>query len=80
MSPVHDGYNKDGLISITHRRVMLELALESSNWLQLSTWESEQKEWTRTYHVLRHHRVIHQFSFGDDAESDWIDFDYLLLK
>lgn len=58
LSPVHDGYNKDGLISITHRRVMLELALESSNWLQLSTWESEQKEWTRTYHVLRHHREM----------------------
>ncbi len=57
MSPVHDTYPKDSLISIVHRRTMLKLSLESSDWLQLSNWESEQKEWSTTYDVLQYHHV-----------------------
>lgn len=57
VSPVHDCYPKDTLISIKHRAAMLKLTLESSDWLHLSTWESEQKSWTATYEVLQHHQV-----------------------
>ncbi|XKL66412.1 hypothetical protein PGB90_009832 [Kerria lacca] len=55
-SPVHDKYPKDTLTSITHRVAMLKLALETSDWLQVSTWESEQTSWIPTYNVLNHHQ------------------------
>lgn len=57
-SPVHDKYPKDTLTSITHRVAMLKLALETSDWLQVSTWESEQTSWIPTYNVLNHHQVL----------------------
>lgn len=62
ISPVHDSYPKDTLISIKHRVLMLKLTLESSDWLHLSTWESEQKSWTETFEVLQHHQVYNPFS------------------
>lgn len=58
VSPVHDSYPKDTLISIKHRVTMLKLALESSDWIKLSTWESEQSGWTETFNVLQYHQVI----------------------
>lgn len=57
VTPVHDSYAKEGLISIAHRSRMLSLALESSDWLEVSLWESQQASWTPTLEVLQHHKV-----------------------
>lgn len=58
VSPVHDSYPKDTLISAKHRGAMLKMALESSDWIKLSTWESEQCGWTETFKVLQYHQVF----------------------
>ncbi|XP_029657699.1 nicotinamide/nicotinic acid mononucleotide adenylyltransferase 1-like [Octopus sinensis] len=55
MSPVSDFYSKKGLEKATHRCEMVQLALESMDWVRLDTWESEQDKWTETLHVLEHH-------------------------
>ncbi|XP_077495541.1 nicotinamide mononucleotide adenylyltransferase isoform X3 [Amblyomma americanum] len=56
MSPVSDGYGKLGLAPANHRCRMLSLALASSSWVRLDTWECEQDSWTQTRRVLDHHR------------------------
>ncbi|XP_065214177.1 nicotinamide/nicotinic acid mononucleotide adenylyltransferase 3-like isoform X2 [Planococcus citri] len=56
ISPVHDKYGKTDLISINHRINMIKNAIKSSDWIHLSTWESEQSDWTPTYQVLKHHQ------------------------
>ncbi|KAK9718446.1 Cytidylyltransferase-like [Popillia japonica] len=56
VSPVHDGYGKEGLLSATHRISMLKLALQDSDWIKLSDWESCQENHTRTAVVLKYHQ------------------------
>lgn len=56
VSPVCDRYAKLGLAPANHRCEMLSLALASSSWVKLDTWECEQESWTRTRRVLDHHR------------------------
>nr|XP_025965523.1 nicotinamide/nicotinic acid mononucleotide adenylyltransferase 3 isoform X1 [Dromaius novaehollandiae] len=55
MSPVNDNYGKKGLVSAKHRIAMVKLALETSDWIRVDSWESEQETWTETVKVLRHH-------------------------
>ncbi|XP_067133611.1 nicotinamide/nicotinic acid mononucleotide adenylyltransferase 1-like [Centruroides vittatus] len=55
ISPVNDGYNKTGLIEAKHRCAMVDLALQSSDWIILDTWESKKESWTETVKVLDHH-------------------------
>ncbi|NXK96093.1 NMNA3 adenylyltransferase, partial [Formicarius rufipectus] len=55
MSPVSDNYGKKGLVSAGHRIAMAKLALETSDWIRVDPWESEQETWTETVKVLRHH-------------------------
>ncbi|NXR35476.1 NMNA3 adenylyltransferase, partial [Zosterops hypoxanthus] len=55
MSPVSDKYGKKGLVSARHRVAMARLALETSDWIRVDPWESEQNTWTETVKVLRHH-------------------------
>ncbi|NXG47191.1 NMNA3 adenylyltransferase, partial [Psilopogon haemacephalus] len=55
MSPVNDDYGKKGLVSARHRIAMAKLALETSDWIRVDPWESEQETWTETVKVLRHH-------------------------
>nr|XP_009672387.1 PREDICTED: nicotinamide mononucleotide adenylyltransferase 3 isoform X1 [Struthio camelus australis] len=55
MSPVNDDYRKKGLVSAKHRIAMAKLALETSDWIRVDPWESEQETWTETVKVLRHH-------------------------
>eukprot|EP00475_Leptophrys_vorax_P025101 TRINITY_DN3500_c0_g1_i3.p1 TRINITY_DN3500_c0_g1~~TRINITY_DN3500_c0_g1_i3.p1 ORF type:complete len:246 (-),score=73.56 TRINITY_DN3500_c0_g1_i3:290-1027(-) len=54
VSPVHDGYKKDGLATSTHRVNMCKLAVEDSNWIDVSSWEVAQDSWTQTVFVLEH--------------------------
>lgn len=57
ISPVHDKYNKDGLIAAKHRCAMVKLSLQTSNWIRLSDWEcNHQNQWTRTRVSLQHHQ------------------------
>ncbi|XP_055636860.1 nicotinamide/nicotinic acid mononucleotide adenylyltransferase 3 isoform X2 [Toxorhynchites rutilus septentrionalis] len=56
VSPVHDSYGKKGLISATHRCNMLKIALQTSDWIRLSEWETQQEEWTRTRLSLQYHQ------------------------
>ncbi|XP_025928876.1 nicotinamide/nicotinic acid mononucleotide adenylyltransferase 3 [Apteryx rowi] len=55
MSPVSDDYRKKGLVSAKHRIAMAKLALETSDWIRVDSWESEQETWTETVKVLGHH-------------------------
>ncbi|XP_069720717.1 nicotinamide/nicotinic acid mononucleotide adenylyltransferase 3 [Phaenicophaeus curvirostris] len=55
MSPVNDAYGKKGLVLARHRVAMAKLALETSDWIRVDPWESEQETWTETVKVLRHH-------------------------
>ncbi|EOA94967.1 Nicotinamide mononucleotide adenylyltransferase 3, partial [Anas platyrhynchos] len=55
MSPVNDDYRKKGLVPARHRVAMAKLALETSDWIRVDPWESEQETWTETVTVLRHH-------------------------
>uniref|UniRef100_A0ACB8EED1 Nicotinamide/nicotinic acid mononucleotide adenylyltransferase 1 n=1 Tax=Sphaerodactylus townsendi TaxID=933632 RepID=A0ACB8EED1_9SAUR len=52
ISPVGDAYKKKGLISSSHRMTMAKLATESSDWVEVSNWESSQNEWQETVKVL----------------------------
>ncbi|XP_054258955.1 nicotinamide/nicotinic acid mononucleotide adenylyltransferase 1-like [Macrosteles quadrilineatus] len=56
MSPVHDKYGKKDLAYSSDRCEMVRLALNTSNWIKLSEWESRQDHWTRTRLVLQHHQ------------------------
>lgn len=54
MSPVHDGYEKAGLISFSNRIQMCNLAVLDSDWIATDSWEGLQPDYTRTLFVLQH--------------------------
>ncbi|XP_057341049.1 nicotinamide/nicotinic acid mononucleotide adenylyltransferase 3 isoform X1 [Microplitis mediator] len=58
MSPVHDSYGKKDLVVAEHRCEMLRLALKSSDWIRVSTWETRENCWTRTRASLKHHQNL----------------------
>uniref|UniRef100_A0A8P4G151 Nicotinamide nucleotide adenylyltransferase 3 n=1 Tax=Dicentrarchus labrax TaxID=13489 RepID=A0A8P4G151_DICLA len=53
VSPVSDGYGKQGLVLAKHRIAMAKLALQSSNWVTVDEWESKQPDWTETVVTMR---------------------------
>ncbi|ELK33205.1 PREDICTED: nicotinamide/nicotinic acid mononucleotide adenylyltransferase 3 isoform X1 [Myotis davidii] len=55
ISPVSDNYKKKDLAAAHHRVAMVRLALQTSDWIRVDPWESEQAQWTETVKVLRHH-------------------------
>uniref|UniRef100_A0A3Q3A6W3 Nicotinamide-nucleotide adenylyltransferase n=3 Tax=Kryptolebias marmoratus TaxID=37003 RepID=A0A3Q3A6W3_KRYMA len=55
VSPVSDGYGKQGLVLAKHRIAMAKLALRSSNWVTVDEWESQQPDWTETVVTMRYH-------------------------
>ncbi|XP_055978027.1 nicotinamide/nicotinic acid mononucleotide adenylyltransferase 3 [Sorex fumeus] len=55
ISPVSDLYGKKDLVAAHHRVAMVQLALQTSDWIGVDPWESEQAQWTETVKVLRHH-------------------------
>lgn len=58
ISPVHDAYAKKELANATHRCAMLRLALQNSEWIRLSTWETRQNGWTKTRLSLQYHQNL----------------------
>ncbi|XP_069893415.1 nicotinamide/nicotinic acid mononucleotide adenylyltransferase 1 [Dipodomys merriami] len=69
ISPVGDAYKKKGLIPAHHRIIMAELATKNSNWVEVDTWESLQKEWVETAKVLRHHQEKLETSNCDHQQN-----------
>ncbi|XP_053339049.1 nicotinamide/nicotinic acid mononucleotide adenylyltransferase 1 [Clarias gariepinus] len=57
ISPVGDAYKKKGLIEACHRVEMARLATETSSWISVDDWESQQPEWVETAKVMRHHHA-----------------------
>ncbi|XP_006900409.1 PREDICTED: nicotinamide mononucleotide adenylyltransferase 3 [Elephantulus edwardii] len=55
VSPVNDNYKKKDLAAARHRVAMARLALQTSDWIRVDPWESEQTQWMETVKVLRHH-------------------------
>lgn len=55
VSPVSDGYGKQGLVPAKHRIAMAKLALQSSKWVTVDEWESQQTDWTETVITMRYH-------------------------
>uniref|UniRef100_A0A9L0IVT8 Nicotinamide-nucleotide adenylyltransferase n=1 Tax=Equus asinus TaxID=9793 RepID=A0A9L0IVT8_EQUAS len=55
ISPVNDKYGKKDLVAARHRVAMARLALQTSDWIRVDPWESEQVQWLETVKVLRHH-------------------------
>ncbi|KAF6075323.1 nicotinamide nucleotide adenylyltransferase 2 [Phyllostomus discolor] len=58
ISPVHDSYGKQGLVSSRHRLVMCQLAVQNSDWIRVDPWECYQDTWQTTCSVLEHHRDL----------------------
>uniref|UniRef100_A0AC11BJB6 Nicotinamide nucleotide adenylyltransferase 3 n=1 Tax=Ovis aries TaxID=9940 RepID=A0AC11BJB6_SHEEP len=52
ISPVNDNYGKKDLVSARHRVAMARLALQTSDWIRVDSWESEQAQWMETVKVL----------------------------
>ncbi|XP_050996445.1 nicotinamide/nicotinic acid mononucleotide adenylyltransferase 3 [Acomys russatus] len=57
ISPVNDSYGKKDLVASHHRVAMAQLALQTSDWIRVDPWESEQAQWMETVKVLRHHHT-----------------------
>ncbi|CAD7673518.1 unnamed protein product [Nyctereutes procyonoides] len=52
ISPVNDNYRKKDLVAAHHRVAMARLALQTSDWVRVDPWESEQVQWMETVKVL----------------------------
>ncbi|XP_065123330.1 nicotinamide/nicotinic acid mononucleotide adenylyltransferase 3 isoform X1 [Paramisgurnus dabryanus] len=63
VSPVSDGYGKTGLVASKHRLAMARLALQTSDWVTVDEWESQQSDWTETLVTMRYHfnRIAAQY-------------------
>ncbi|XP_037132535.1 nicotinamide/nicotinic acid mononucleotide adenylyltransferase 3 [Syngnathus acus] len=73
VSPVSDNYGKQGLVLAKHRLAMAKLALQSSNWVKVDEWESQQADWTETVVTMRYHhsRILNEFEqkIHEDSSS-----------
>ncbi|KAM4556493.1 LOW QUALITY PROTEIN: nicotinamide/nicotinic acid mononucleotide adenylyltransferase 3-like [Fundulus diaphanus] len=72
VSPVSDGYGKQGLVPAKHRIAMARLALQSSNWVTVDEWESQQPDWTETVVTMRYHygRILKEYEQNRGMHSD----------
>uniref|UniRef100_A0AAQ4Q856 Retinol binding protein 1, cellular, tandem duplicate 1 n=1 Tax=Gasterosteus aculeatus aculeatus TaxID=481459 RepID=A0AAQ4Q856_GASAC len=72
VSPVSDGYGKQGLVLAKHRVAMAKLALRSSNWVTVDDWESRQPDWTETAVTMRYHygRILKECKQFTAAHND----------
>ncbi|XP_013867059.1 nicotinamide/nicotinic acid mononucleotide adenylyltransferase 3 [Austrofundulus limnaeus] len=72
VSPVSDGYGKQGLVLAKHRIAMAKLALQSSDWVTVDEWESQQPDWTETVVNMRYHyeRILKDYELRAGTHSD----------
>ncbi|XP_069013153.1 nicotinamide/nicotinic acid mononucleotide adenylyltransferase 3 [Embiotoca jacksoni] len=71
VSPVSDGYGKQGLVLAKHRIAMAKLALQSSNWVTVDEWETQQPDWTETVVTMRYHyeRFLKEYEQSTETHS-----------
>ncbi|KAM4604768.1 nicotinamide/nicotinic acid mononucleotide adenylyltransferase 3 isoform 1-T2 [Polymixia lowei] len=71
VSPVSDCYGKRGLVLAKHRIAMAKLALQSSDWVAVDEWESQQPDWTETVVTMRHHygRILQRYEQSTGKHS-----------
>ncbi|KAK2900680.1 hypothetical protein Q8A67_008795 [Cirrhinus molitorella] len=71
VSPVGDDYGKQGLVASKHRLAMARLALQSSDWVSVDDWESQQEDWTETVVTMRYHydRIASQYQSGKNPPT-----------
>ncbi|ERE77063.1 nicotinamide mononucleotide adenylyltransferase 2 [Cricetulus griseus] len=62
ISPVNDSYGKKDLVASHHRVAMAQLALQTSDWIRVDPWESEQAQWMETVKVLSYDAEILKFN------------------
>ncbi|KAL9871266.1 nicotinamide/nicotinic acid mononucleotide adenylyltransferase 3 isoform X3 [Glossina fuscipes] len=78
VSPTHDGYGKKGLAAAKHRCAMIKLALQSSSWIRLSDWETQQDGWSRTKSVLQYHQnFMNNYINSPDVTATMSGYDCL---
>ncbi|KAM9845401.1 nicotinamide/nicotinic acid mononucleotide adenylyltransferase 3-like [Aulostomus maculatus] len=72
VSPVSDVYGKQGLVLAKHRIAMAKLALQSSNWVTVDEWESQQHDWTETVVTMRYHygRILKEYEQNAERHID----------
>ncbi|KAL3054953.1 hypothetical protein OYC64_017805 [Pagothenia borchgrevinki] len=72
VSPVSDGYAKQGLVLAQHRIAMAKLALQSSDWVTVDEWESQQADWTETVVTMRYHygRILKEYELSTGEHKD----------
>ncbi|CAM4589584.1 unnamed protein product [Leuciscus chuanchicus] len=72
VSPVGDGYGKQGLVASKHRLAMARLALQSSDWVSVDDWESQQADWTETVVTMRYHygHIAAQYHHSKDPPTN----------
>ncbi|XP_038127188.1 nicotinamide/nicotinic acid mononucleotide adenylyltransferase 3 [Cyprinodon tularosa] len=72
VSPVSDGYGKQGLVSAKHRISMAKLALQSSNWVTVDEWESQQPDWMETVVTMRYHygQILEEYKQSTGKHND----------
>lgn len=70
ISPVGDGYMKNGLIEACYRLKMARLATENSDWITVDDWECQQSKWVETAAVIRHH---HKELISNEKSNDDVD-------
>lgn len=63
VSPVSDCYGKQGLAPAKHRIAMAKLALQTSDWITVDEWESQQPDWMETVVTMRYHynRILKEY-------------------
>ncbi|XP_061879633.1 nicotinamide/nicotinic acid mononucleotide adenylyltransferase 3-like [Entelurus aequoreus] len=72
VSPVSDSYGKQGLALAKHRIAMARIALQSSNWVTVDEWESQQPDWTETVVTMRYHygRILKEYEERSHDDSN----------
>lgn len=58
ISPFEKNGNDSHIVSIEHRISMIKYALNSSSWIQLSSWHCEKFDLATVSTMLQHHQVI----------------------
>lgn len=58
ISPVHDHGTNTNLVNSAIRCDLLKLALQSSNWIRLSTWGVQDDGFKSITEILKHHQNV----------------------
>jgi nicotinamide mononucleotide adenylyltransferase len=69
LSPVHDAYGKSSLVEAQHRVAMTQHATSDSDWIDVSSWETDQCRWARTAEVLIKHQEFFNSTLGLPAND-----------